>query len=442
MLCLDFCMFELIGKLSSHFRAHFKEFIPKTFSLFKEGYSLKTFYQDLFAGIGVGIIALPLGLAFAIASGVSPEKGLFTTIVAGFLISLLGGSRVQIGGPTGAFVVVIYSIVERHGYEGLALATLVAASLLLLMGIFRLGVLLKFIPYPVITGFTAGIALTIFSSQIKDFFDMNIDELPIEFIDKWKIYFQNCLTCSPWAVAIGTLSLISIFTLRAYFPKWPFVIVTLGLITLLVQLFSFPVETIGSKFGSIPNMLPSPTLPAWDYEKLVVIFPDALTIAFLGAIESLLSCAIADGMAGFSHRSNCELVAQGIGNIGSILFGGIPATGAIARTGANVEMGAKTPVAGMIHALTVFLMMIAFAPFVVMIPMPALAAILIYIAWNMSDIENCIKICKRSVSESAVLLTTFLLTILIDITAAVFGGVVLSVLLKKGVSFRRVKKTG
>ena len=422
-------MFKSITHLLSSLKNNFKEFTPKSYTCIKEGYTKQIFLNDVFAGISVGIISVPLAMAFAIASGVTPERGLFTAIIAGFIIALLGGSRVQIGGPTGAFVIIIYAVVQRHGYDGLALATLIAGILIFLMGIFRFGSLLKFIPYPVITGFTAGIALTIFSSQIKDFFGLDTGPLPVEFIEKWSVYISSSHTWDPWAVVIGVITLGSIFSLRRLYPRLPFVVLTLFIVSFAVEVFDLPIETIGSKYGTIPNSLPLPSFPHFDYEKIIAVFPDAITIALLGAIESLLSAVIADGMLGTRHRSNTELLAQGLANIGSVAFGGIPATNAIARTAANIRFNARTPLSGMVHSITILLLMVFFAKYALMIPLPALGAVLMFIAWNMSEIENCIEISKGPLNETIVMVITFLLTILIDLTVAVQVGVVLAALI-------------
>lgn len=404
----------------------FQDYIPKLFSCLKEGYSKKLFFGDLFAGMSVGVISLPLALAFAIGSGVAPERGLFTAIIAGFLISFLGGSRVQIGGPTGAFIVIVYAIIQKHGYEGLAVATIIGGLLMVLMGIARFGVFLKFIPFPVTTGFTTGIALSIFTSQIKDFLGLQIAEISPHFFEKWGQLFQQANTWNAWAFFVGMATLVFIFIVRKYFPKWPAAILAIIIPTALCFFFSIPLETVESKFGHIPRTIPSISFPLFSYDLVKEVFPDAIAIALLGAIESLLSAAIADGITGTKHRSNCELIAQGIANIGSIIFGGIPATGAVARTSANINMGAKTPVAGIIHAATLFLLMILFAPLVDKIPLCTLSAVLIYVAWNMSELPHFIEILKGQKSEALVLLTTFLLTILIDLSVAVQVGVILA----------------
>lgn len=404
----------------------YKDFIPKSLLCLKEGYSLKFLLHDLLAGLGVGVIALPLALAFAIGSGVPPEKGLFTAIIAGFLISLLGGSRVQIGGPTGAFVVIVYAVVQKYGYDGLAVATLIAGVMMVLMGLCRFGILLKFIPYPVTTGFTTGIAVTIFSSQIKDFLGLDAPQIPPEFMHKCQVLYGSIHTCNVWACALAAATLVFIFLLRKFYPRLPGGIIAVALATFISYFFQIPVETISSKFGEIPRLLPVPSLPHFSFETVKLVFNDAITIALLGAIESLLSASVADGMTGHKHRSNAELVGQGVANIGSILFGGIPATGAIARTTANIKMGAKTPLAGMVHAITVLLLMIFFAPLAGQIPLAALSAVLVYVAWNMSEAHHFVDILRGQKGDALVLLITFFLTVLIDLTVAVYVGVLLA----------------
>ncbi len=416
-------------KSFTQLKSYFQEYIPNSFLCFREDYSLSLFWSDLFAGITVGVIALPLAMAFAIGSGVAPERGLFTAIIAGFLISFLGGSRVQIGGPTGAFVVIVYGIVQQYGYDGLALATLIGGILIILMGLARCGVLLRFIPYPVTTGFTTGIAVTIFSSQIKDFFGMTIDKVPAEFIDKWSTYVSHMHTCSFCAISLAAGTLALIFILRHFFPRFPGTILAVILATAITYFFNLPIETIETKFGGIPSMLPAPHFPSFSLEKVQEVFPAAITIALLGGIESLLSALVADGMTGHRHRSNCELMAQGIANIGSVIFGGIPATGAIARTTANIKMGAKTPVAGMIHAVTLLLLMLLLSPLAAKVPLAGLSAVLIFVAWNMSELPHFIEILKSEWSDAIVLVITFLLTVLIDLTVAVQVGIILSAIL-------------
>ena len=403
-----------------------REFIPKSYLYLRNKYSWATFKKDFFAGITVGIIALPLAMAFSIASGVSPDRGLFTAIVAGFLISLLGGSRVQIGGPTGAFVVVIYDIVQRNGYEGLAVCTLIAAVLMVLMGVCRFGSWIKYVPHPLVTGFTTGIAVIIFSSQIKDFFGLQMGQVPADFIDKWLAYFHAMPTFEfpTLALSAGTLALILI--LRRFFPRIPWGIAAIVLATLAYTIFNLPVETIQSRFGTLPSTLPVPSLPSLHIpvEKFQEYFFDGLAIAFLGSIESLLSAVIADGMIGGRHKSNCELVGQGIANFASILFGGIPATGAIARTAANVKTGGQTPVAGMIHAIVLFLVILFMAPFVSKIPLAALASVLIMVSWNMSGIHHFFALFRAPRGDVLILLTAFLLTVFVDITFAIAVGMI------------------
>lgn len=408
-----------------------REFIPKSYLYLSSNYSLLTFRKDLLAGITVGIIALPLAMAFAIASGVTPERGLFTAIIAGFLISALGGSRIQIGGPTGAFVVIIYDIVARNGYEGLAICTLIAAIFLIAMGLFGLGSWIKYIPYPLVTGFTTGIALIIFSSQIKDFFGLQLASIPSGFASKWIVYAKvfPTLQWPTFAVGAGTLALILL--VRRFSPRIPWGISAIVFATLASFLLDLPVETIQSRFGSLPRTLPLPELPSlWiPAEKVQEYLFDALAIAFLGGIESLLSAVIGDGMIGGRHKSNCELVGQGIANIASVLFGGIPATGAIARTAANIKTGAQTPVAGMIHAITLFFVILLLGPIVSHIPLAALAAVLIMVAWNMSEMHSFIYYLKAGSGDALILLTAFLLTVFVDITFAITLGTILATFL-------------
>jgi len=406
-----------------------KEFTPESFIVLKQGYKKEYFSGDMFSGITVAIVALPLAMAFAIASGVEPERGLFTAIIAGLLISVFGGSRVQIGGPTGAFVVILYDIVLRHGYEGLAIATIMAGFILILMGFLRFGAVLKYIPYPVITGFTTGIAVIIFSSTVKDFFGFEIEQLPADFIGKWSEYFSHITDINFISVIIALISILIIIYMKKHLPKIPGPIVAVIVASIIVYIFGLDVATIESKFGSIPNTLPTPTIPDITLEKIRDLIPSATTIALLAAIESLLCAVVADGMTGYRHKSNTELVGQGLGNIGSVLFGGIAATGAIARTATNVKSGAKTPLAGIIHAIFVFIFMFALAGLIVKIPMATLAAILIIVSWNMSEIEHFTHILKGPRSDASVLLTTFLLTVLIDLTVAVQVGVLLAALL-------------
>ncbi|MDT3695269.1 MAG: sulfate permease [Ignavibacterium sp.] len=401
---------------------------PKLFTTLKD-YSKKQFTSDLTAGVIVGIVALPLAIAFGIASGVTPDKGLLTAVIAGFIISFLGGSRVQIGGPTGAFIIIVYGIVQQYGTNGLIIATIMAGVILVIMGFAKFGSIIKFIPHPVIVGFTSGIALIIFSSQIKDFFGLNLVSVPSEFFEKWIIYSQNLFSINYWALLIGVASLLIIIFFPRITHRIPGSIVAIIISTLLVQIFHLPVETIGSRFGDIPSSIPSPALPHFDFEVIRNLISPATTIALLAAIESLLSAVVADGMIGGRHRSNMELVAQGAANIITPLFGGIPATGAIARTATNIKNGGRTPVAGIVHAFVLLLIMLFFGQWAKLIPMAALAAILIVVAYNMSEWRSFVEVFKYPKSDIAVLLTTFLLTIIFDLTIAIQIGMILAVLL-------------
>lgn len=409
-----------------------QEFLPKSFiCFFKEKYTFATLKKDLLAGTTVGIVALPLAMAFAIASGVTPERGLFTAIIAGFLISLLGGSRVQIGGPTGAFVVIVYGIVQREGYAGLVISTIIAGFLLLIMGFARIGTWIKYIPYPLITGFTSGIAVIIFSSQIKDFFGLTIAQVPADFIPKWQAIFQASPSWDPWTLGVSGASLGLILLIRRFFPAIPWGIAAIVLGTLVCTLFHIPVMTIVDRYGEIPRTLPFPALPinCMDWKLWHHLMPDAITIALLAAIEALLCAVIADGMTGRRHKSNCELVAQGFANLASVFFGGIPATGAIARTATNVRSGARTPLAGMVHALVLFLIILALAPLVSLVPLPCLSAVLIMIAWNMCEVDRFRHLLRAPLGDVAVMLTAFFLTVLVDITVAVEVGMILAAFL-------------
>jgi SulP family sulfate permease len=402
------------------------EFTPKFFSLLKQGFTRKQLTKDILAGIIVGIVALPLAIAFAIASGVSPEKGLITAVVAGLTISLLGGSRVQIGGPTGAFIIIIYGIVQEHGIGGLTIATFMAGFLIIGLGLARLGNYLKFIPYPLIVGFTSGIAVIIFSSQIKDFFGLAMAEVPADFVDKWLAYAANFRQINWFAffIALGTV-LIALNFYRIT-TKIPGSIVAILLSTLAVYFFKLPVETIESTFGEIPNRISMPVFPHIDFNIIQQLIQPAIAIALLGSIESLLSAVVADGMMGGRHRSNMELVAQGAANIFSGLFGGIPATGAIARTATNIKNGGRTPVAGMIHAVVLLLIMLLFAPVAKLIPLSCLAGILVVVAWHMGEWHHFKALLKSNRMDIIVLLTTFFLTVFFDLILAIEIGMILS----------------
>jgi len=403
-------------------------FKPKFFTILKGGYSRQTIVNDLLAGVIVGIVAIPLAIAFAVASGVSPEKGLATAVVAGFLISFFGGSRVQIGGPTGAFIVVVAGIVGTYGIEGLAISTMMAGVILILFGLFRLGAVLKFIPRPLTVGFTSGIALVIFTTQVKDALGLHPEHLPSGFLPKWEAYFSSLDQVNLVAVIITAVTiLITIYGGRV-FKRIPGSFLAILVITPVVALFHLPVHTIESVFGEIQGTI-SVHFPHLDWTNLQHYIQPALTIAMLGAIESLLSAVVADGMIGGHHRSNTELIAQGIANLASPLFGGIPATGAIARTATNVKNGGRTPLAGMIHAVTLLLIMLFFGKWAKLIPMSVLAGILMVVAYNMSEWRSFRSVLKGSKYDILVLLTVFFLTVLVDLTVAIEVGIVLSALL-------------
>lgn len=401
---------------------------PKLFTTLK-GYTKPQLFSDLTAGVIVAIVAIPLAIAFAIASGVSPEKGLITAIIAGFLISFLGGSRVQIGGPTGAFIVIVYGIVQQYGIDGLMIATIMAGVILIMMGLARLGSVIKFIPYPVVVGFTTGIALIIFSSQVKDFFGLQMASVPSEFIEKWIAFGEHAFTINYYAFAVAAGSLLIMMFWPKISIKIPGSIIAIILSTMAVSLFQLPVETIGSRFGEIPSALPLPSFPHIDMTVIRNLIEPATTIALLAAIESLLSAVVADGMIGGKHRSNMELIAQGAANIVAPLFGGIPATGAIARTATNVKNGGRTPVAGITHAIVLLVIMLFFGKWAGLIPMPTLAAVLVVVAYNMSEWRNFLGILKSPRSDVIVLLTTFGLTVVFDLTIAIEIGMLLAVLL-------------
>src|SRR3989441_6669116 len=405
-----------------------ESFVPKLWTTLR-GYTREDLVAALGAGVIVGIVALPLAIAFAIASGVPPERGLYTAIVAGFIVSALGGSRVQIGGPTGAFVVIVYAIVQKHGGDGRAAAPLMAGVLLMLSGSARLGGAIKFIPFPVTIGFTSGIALIILSSQVKDFLGLRMGAVPVAFLEKWQAFGTRLGTLNSWALAVSVLALGIIVGWPYINRRIPSPFVALILPTALVHLLHIPVETIGARFGVINAALPKPALPAVPLGQLPGLFGAAFTIALLGAIESLLSAVVSDGMIGGRHRSNMELVAQGVANIASPLFGGIPATGAIARTATNVKNGGRTPVAGITHSVTLLLIALFFGRWAGLIPMATLAGILVVVAYSMSEWRTFVSEFRAPKSDVAVLLTTFLLTVFWDLTVAIEVGMVLAAFL-------------
>lgn len=407
-------------------------FKPEILNTLKK-YSPKTFLNDLTAGIIVGIVALPLAIAFAIASGVEPERGLFTAIIAGFFISLLGGSRVQIGGPTGAFAVIVYGVVAKYGYSGLAAATVMAGILLIMLGAFKMGGLVKFIPYTIVTGFTAGIAVTIATGQIGDFLGLSISvfpegfsKMPGNFVGKIETYAMNITHINYYSLIMASVCLVLIFIWPHFCKKIPGSLIVIILATaaniLLKKYTGLETDTIGSRYGSIPSTLPSPLLPQFSVETITALFPTSISIAVLAAIESLLSAVVADGMTGTKHDSDTELIAQGIANIASPIFGGIPATGAIARTATNIKNGGKTPVAGIIHAITLLLIMLILGKYAVYIPMAALSAVLINVSWNMAGFPAVKALLKGQKSDIFVLAATFLITVFIDLTVAIEFG--------------------
>ncbi|OGV17942.1 MAG: sodium-independent anion transporter [Ignavibacteria bacterium RIFOXYA2_FULL_37_17] len=401
---------------------------PKLLTTLKN-YNKNQFVADATAGVIVGIVALPLAIAFGIASGVTPEKGIITAIIAGFIISAFGGSRVQIGGPTGAFIIIVYGIVQNYGTTGLAIATIMAGVILVIMGLVKFGSLIKFIPYPVVVGFTSGIALLIFSTQIKDFFGLQIQKVPSEFHEKWWTYFGAFSTVNYYVLGIALLALLIMIFWPKVTHRIPGSLIAIIVTTILVIVFKLPVDTIGSRFGEIPSNLPSPSSFEINLTVIKNLIGPATVIALLAAIESLLSAVVADGMIGGKHRSNMELVAQGLANIVTPIFGGIPATGAIARTATNIKNGGRTPVAGVIHAITLLLIMLFFGSYVKLIPMATLAAILVIVSYNMSEWHSFKSLLKSPKSDVVVLLTTFFLTVVFDLTIAIEIGMVLAVLL-------------
>ncbi len=404
-------------------------FIPKSIVCFREGYTRERLFRDLLAGVVVGIVALPLALAFAIASGVPPERGLYTAVIAGFLISALGGSRVQIGGPTGAFVVIVYGIVAKYGYDGLVIITVMAGVILVILGLARMGALIKFIPYPVITGFTSGIAVIIFSSQLKDFFGLKMGAIPADFMEKWTAYGEHLrsIDMPTTLIALGTLLILVFWPRVSRMVPAPFVAMIVA--TVVVQVFHLHVETIGSRFGAVASSIPAPHWPAIQWTHMKEFVSPALTVALLAAIESLLSAVVANGMIGTRHKSNMELVAQGVANIASPLFGGIPATGAIARTATNIRAGGRTPLAGMTHAITLLLILVFLGRWAAMVPLCALAAILVVVAYHMSEWRSFAGLLRAPRSDLVVLILTFGLTIFVDLTVAVQVGIVVAALL-------------
>jgi SulP family sulfate permease len=402
---------------------------PKLLTVLREGYHRHDLLHDAMAGVVVGVVAIPLAIAFAIASGVRPEQGLYTAIVAGFLISVLSGSRVQIGGPTGAFVVLVFGVVQRFGYDGLVVATLLAGGLLIAMGLARLGAIIRFIPYPVTVGFTTGIALIIGVGQIADGAGLMLARTPANFVERLIVYLDGLGTVNPWAVGLCGATVAVVVLWARVRSRVPGPLVALLVTSLAAGALHLPVDTIGSRFGAVPSSLPMPRLPHVDLALVPQLFSPALSIALLAGIESLLSAVVADGMTGRKHRPNAELVAQGVANLASPLFGGIPATGAIARTATNVKNGGRTPVAGVVHALTVLLVLTLLGRWVALVPMATLAGILLVVAYNMSEWRLFLGLLRGPRSDVMVLLSTFALTVLVDLTVAIQVGVVLAALL-------------
>jgi SulP family sulfate permease len=405
-------------------------FTPKLVTVWREGYALADFRDDVLAGLTVAIVALPLSMAIAIASGTTPDRGLITAVIGGFLVSAFGGSRFQIGGPAGAFIVLVSAAVTRHGIDGLVLATMLAGLFLMAAGFLKLGTYVKFIPYPVTVGFTAGIAVIIFASQIRDLFGLSLDgKEPGDLLPKLEVLGRAFHTFNPSAVAVAAVALAIIVGLRQFRPSWPGILIAVAASAVAAWLLALPVETIGTKFGGILQSFPLPSLPIFSFEKLQAVLPDAIAFALLGAIESLLSAVVADGMTGRRHRSNCELVAQGIANIGSSLFGGICVTGTIARTATNVRAGAHGPIAGMLHAVFLLVFILVAAPLASYIPLAALAAVLAVVAWNMAEKHDFATLLRSSWGDAVVLLATFLLTIFRDLTEGILVGFALGAVL-------------
>ncbi len=410
-------------------RSLIAQLTPALFKTFSQGYGKKDFRKDLAAGITVGVVALPLAMAFAIGAGASPAQGLYTAIIAGFVIAVFGGSFHQVSGPTGAFVVIIADIIAMHGMAGLQLATLIAGLLLIFMAVSGLGSIIKFIPYPVTIGFTTGIGVTIFVGQLKDLFGMSIPKPAPEFFDKIGQYFEYASTSNLFALGAGLATIGIIILVRRFLPKLPAAVSAVAIVTLVSFLLKFPLETVGSKFGALPKGFPAPQFPAFSFGQLRQVFPSALTIALLAAIESLLSAVVADGMTGTRHSSSAELNGQGLGNLASALFGGIPATGAIARTATNIKAGATSPVSALIHSLVLLLFTLFLSPLVQAIPLATLAGVLVVVAVDMSELPRFFSMRKAPKSDLAVMAATFILTVVVDLTAAVQVGVLLAILL-------------
>ena len=405
-----------------------KNFTPKLMEVMKKRYTKTDFRRDAIAALTVAVVSIPLAMAFAIASGVSPAQGLYTAIVAGFFVSLLGGSRYQIGGPTGAFIIIILGVLQQHGFDGLLMTMIMAGLILIIAGFLRLGTYIKYIPYPVVTGFTAGIGVILISTQIKDLFGLSL-EVPAPFVAKWVAYFKNLGTMNWYTVFISVVAFVSIMTIKKRWPKSPFYLISVVLSTIFVVIFSLPVDTIGSKFGEVPHFLPAPSFPSIDVSDFFSLLPSAFTIAFLAGIESLLSAKVVDGMSGDNHNPNAELIAQGTANIASACFMGLPATGAIARTATNYKANAYSPVAGILHTVFILLFMVALASVAGFIPLACLSVVMIIIGWNMLSLDKMYKLMKAPRGDRNTLIVTFLLTVLVDLNTAISVGFIMAAII-------------
>ncbi len=416
-------MYALLKKFGEYYDANFT---PKLVERLRKGYDLSKFRRDSIAGLTVAVISIPLAMALAIASGVTPAQGLYTAIVAGFFIALLGGSRYQIGGPTGAFVVVIFSVMQQFGYDGLAMTMIVAGVTLMLAGYLKFGTYIKYIPYPVVVGFTAGIGLLLISTQVKDLLGLQIDNVPAEVLPKWNVYLHNLDKMSLNSVLISLFSFAAIFYIQKKQPKLPAYLVSVVGATLIVALFGLNIETIGNKFGGIPHFLPAPQLPNFDWNLFFKVIPSGLTIAFLAGVESLLSATVVDGMSGDNHNSNAELIGEGVANLACVLFAGVPATGAIARTATNFKAHASSPIAGIMQSVFLLLFMLLLSPAAKYIPLACLSAVLIIVGWNMMNVGKIYKLVMGPRGDRYTLLTTLFLTVLVDLNTAISVGFIMA----------------
>ena len=403
-----------------------KHFVPKLFEVVKKRYTVNDFKRDCIAALTVAVVSIPLAMAFAIASDVEPEKGLYTAVIAGFFVSFLGGSRYQIGGPTGAFIIIILGVVAQHGYTGLLVTMILAGIILIVAGLLRLGTYIKYIPYPVVTGFTAGIGLILISTQVKDLLGLSIENVPAAFLDKWVSYFSNLKTLNISTLLISVIAFCTIVLLKKKYPRSPFYLLSVIFSTLVVVVFSLQVDTIGSRFGSVPHFLPMPEMPSFDMAMIIGVIPSALTIAFLAGIESLLSAKVVDSMSGDNHNPNVELVAQGAANIAAAFFAGLPATGAIARTATNYKANAYSPVAGMMHAVFILLFMLVLAGVAGYIPLACLSVVMILIGWNMLSLDKVKKLLTAPKGDRNTLVVTLLLTVFVDLNTAISVGFVMA----------------